>query len=152
MSTFRRPEASSQAVPMSVDLFEDHRAIVALSEELLVLLRRNPRPTVDELTQLRTRVGSRAAQHLRDEDALIIRPLLATGRIDEIPGARDTIVAIRESRAQYSNHVGKWTRGAIHADWDGYVHEMTDMIERLKQILAREERELYRPALQLLGE
>jgi len=151
MSIVPPTELNSQVVPMSADLFEDHRAIVALAEELLVAVRGNPKPSAKQLTDIRTRVGARAAQHLRDEDAIIIRPLFASGRIDELPGAQETIIAIRESRAKYSNHVGKWTLSAIQADWDGYADELESMIGRLKVMIAQEERELYWPALHLLG-
>jgi hypothetical protein len=135
---------------MAADLFEDHRAITATAEELLALVRQTPRPSVEALTQIRTRLGARAAQHLRDEDAMIIRPLLASGRIDELPGAHDAIAAIRESRAHYSNHVGKWTIAAIQADWDGYAQALVSMIDYLKRVLAQEEKNLYWPALHLL--
>jgi hypothetical protein len=135
---------------MSADLFEDHRAIVALAEELLAAARRMPKPSTEELTQIRTRLGARAAQHLRDEDATIIRPLLASGRIDELAGAREAIAAIRESRAHYSNHVGKWTLAAVQSDWDGYAEALVGMIDYLKKVLVQEERDLYWPALHLL--
>lgn len=136
---------------MSADLFEDHRIIVTLAEELLAAVRSNPRPSAKQLTDIRTRIGARAAQHLRDEDSVIIRPLFASGRVNELPGAQETIVAIREARAKYSNHVGKWTLSAIQADWEGYAAELEDMIGRLKAMIAQEERELYWPALRLLG-
>ena len=135
---------------MTADLFEDHRALAAIAGELLDLVRQTPRPRLEAVTQLRVKLGARAAQHLRDEDALIIRPLFASGRIDELPGAQEAIVAIRESRAHYSNHVGKWTIAAIQADWDGYANALTEMIDYLNLLLIREEDDLYRPALRLL--
>jgi len=135
---------------MTADLFEDHRAMTAIAEELLELVRQTPRPRLEALTQLRIQLGARAAQHLRDEDAMIIRPLFASGRIDELPGAQEAIVAIRESRAHYSNHVGKWTLSAIQADWDGYAEALVTMIDYLKRLLIREEKDLYWPALHLL--
>lgn len=135
---------------MSADLFEDHRVIAAIAEELLDLTRQNPRPNLAALTEVRTRLGSRAARHLRDEDAMIIRPLFASGRIQEIPGAEEAIVAIRESRAHYSNHVGQWTLAAIQADWDGYANALVSMIDYLKKLIELEERALYWPALHLL--
>ena len=135
---------------MTADLFEDHRAIAAIAEELLEMVRRTPRPGIDTVAQRRTRLGARAAQHLRDEDSMIIRPLFASGRIDELPGAQEAIAAIRESRAHYSNHVGRWTIPAIQADWDGYAQALVGMIDYLKRVLAREEHDLYWPALRLL--
>jgi len=137
---------------MPADLFDDHRAITAIAEELLELVRQTPRPSLAALTEVRTRLGSRAAQHLRDEDAMIIRPLFASGRIEEIPKAQATIAAIRESRAHYSNHVGKWTLASIQADWEGYADALVEMIRYLKALLEHEERDLYWPALRLLGQ
>jgi hypothetical protein len=136
---------------MTADLFEDHRVIVAISEELFALVRRTPAPTLAELTEVRSRLGIRAAQHLRDEDAIIVRPLLASGRADELPGAMEAIAAIREARARYSNHVGKWTLAAIHADLPGYAEDLVGMIDYLKRVVAMEERDLYWPALRLLN-
>lgn len=136
---------------MPADLFEDHRAILALAEELLAAARRVPPPSAEELAQLRSRLGARAAQHLRDEDAMIIRPLFASGRIDELDGAHEAIIAIRESRAHYSNHVGKWTPAAVKADMKAYAAALVDMIHYLKQVTEQEERHLYRSAMRLLG-
>ena len=136
---------------MTADLFDDHRVIVATSEELLALVRRTPPPGLAELTEVRSRLGTRAAQHLRDEDAMIVRPLLASGRVDELPGAMDAIAAIREARAHYSNHVGKWTLAAIQADLPGYAEALVGMIDYLKRVVAAEERDLYWPALRLLN-
>lgn len=134
------------------DLFDDHRTLTAIADELLELVHQTPRPGLEALTQLRAQLGSRAAQHLRSEDAMIIRPLFASGRIDELPNAQEAIAAIRESRAQYSNHVGKWTLAAIQADWDGYAQALTSMIDYLNRLIEREERDLYWPALHLLGQ
>jgi hypothetical protein len=134
------------------DLFEDHRAITAIADELLELVRQTPHPSLEALTQLRIQLGTRAARHLRDEDAVIIRPLFASGRIDELPNAQEAIVAIRESRAHYSNHVGKWTVAAIQADWEGYAEALVGMIDYLKRLIEREERDLYWPTLHLLGQ
>lgn len=136
---------------MTVDLFDDHRVIVAISEELLALVRRTPPPTLAELTEVRSRLGARASQHLRDEDAMIVRPLLASGRVGELHGAMEAIAAIREGRAHYSNHVGRWTLAAIQADLAGYAEALVGMIDYLKRMLVAEERDLYWPALRLLN-
>lgn len=136
---------------MTADLFDDHRAIVAISEELLALVRRTPPPSLAELTEVRARLGTRAAQHLRDEDAMIVRPLLASGRIAELHGAMEAIAAIREARAHYSNHVGRWTLAAIQTDLPGYAEALVGMIDYLKHVVAMEERDLYWPALRLLN-
>ncbi|MBO9581222.1 MAG: hypothetical protein J7498_10060 [Sphingobium sp.] len=137
---------------MPADLFDDHRAIVAIAEDLLQLVRQTPRPGPAVLAEVRTRLGSRTAQHLRDEDAMIIRPLFGSGRIDELPKAQAAIAAIREARAHYSNHVGKWTLASIQSDWDGYADALVEMIRHLKQLIDHEERDLYWPALRLLGQ
>jgi hypothetical protein len=136
---------------MNNDLFGDHRDIVAISEELLAAARRLPRPDAAELSEIRARLGRRAANHLRAEDETIIQPLLASGRLRELPGAEAAISAIRASRVRYSDHVHKWTLPAVVADWDGYAADLAGMIAYLKQVLAQEERDLYWPALRLLS-
>ncbi len=137
---------------MPADLFEDHRAILALAEALLAAARRVPRLSADELAPYRSRLGTRAAQHLREEDALIVRPLLGSGRADELPAAQAAIIAIREARARYSSHVGRWTPAAIQANREGYIEAVTDMIDALKPLLIQEERDLYMPVVRLLRE
>ncbi len=125
---------------MTADLFEDHRVIIALAEELLAAARREPPAGADELAQLRSRLGTRAAQHLRDEDAMIVRPLFASGRIDELPGAQEAIAVIREARAHYSSHVGQWTPAAVQADREGYTEALVGMIDDLKRACWRGKR------------
>ncbi len=137
---------------MPADLYEDHRAILALADELLAAAQRVPPLSADELTPYRSRLGARAAQHLREEDAQIVRPLLGSGRADELPGAQAVIIAIREARARYSNHVGRWTPAAIQANREGYIEAVADLIEELRPRLVQEERDLYTPVLRLLRE
>lgn len=134
------------------DLFEEHRLMKVRGEELFDTVRRVPRVRLDEITQLRVRIASISMAHLRTEDELIIKPLLASGRMDEIPGAAEIIAHMRQAHRDYSVHVGRWTLQAMEGDWEGYVRAIAPLIEDMHATMAREEELLYRPALKLLAE
>ncbi len=136
---------------MPADLFEDHRAIIAAADDLLAVLREVPRRRMDEIGQMRVRLGSLTMAHLRAEEELLLRPLIASGRINEIPQADAVLADIREGRTVYSDHIRKWTPQAIDADFTGYVAAVTDLVERTNMLARREETDLYRPAYDLLA-
>jgi hypothetical protein len=135
---------------MLSDLFEDHRQMVGIGRELLALVRREPRARPEEITQLRVRLSNLAKRHLRNKDAMIFTPLIASGRIDELPGAAEVIADIRKAHGIYSDHVGKWTIKAVEADREGYAEALVWMIDFLRALIVREESILYWPALRLL--
>jgi hypothetical protein len=137
---------------VSIDLIEDHRELLQLSEALLTSLRRSPPATGEEIAQMRANLGKRAAQHLLAEDSQIVRPLFATGRIHELPDAEAAITTMRQSRARYSNHVGQWTPQAIEADRPGYLDALIEIVRALRELFAIEEKDLYWPAARLLLE
>ncbi len=137
---------------MKIDLFQEHREIIAAAEDLLGTLRRVPRAPLEEITQRRVRLGNLAAAHLRSEDEVIMRPLHASGRIDELPGAQAMFTEIRAGHSVYSAHVRKWTLAAIEQDRRGYADAVVGMIAYLRDMTAREENILYWPALRLLGQ
>jgi hypothetical protein len=136
---------------MAADLFEEHRVLIAAAEALQVLVRRMPPAPIEEIAQLRVRVANLALSHLRHEDDVIIKPLLASGRVDEIPGAANLIADIRIGHTTYSNHVRSWTLQAVELDRAGYAEALIGMIDYLRKMTAREENLLYWPALRLLN-
>ncbi len=136
---------------MHNDLFEDHRKIVAAADELLALLRRNPNLPLEELVAMRARLGGLSMSHLRAEEEQIVAPLKASGQLDDIPGAAAVLAAIRDGRSTYSNHIRKWTPQAIEQDRAGYVEALIALIGMVKVVIAREETDLYWPALRLLA-
>jgi hypothetical protein len=135
---------------MSADLFEEHRQIIALAEELLALVSRRPCASVEEIAELRVRLSNLGIAHLRAEDELIMKPLLVSGRVSELPGAAAIIGEIRASYSFYSTHANRWTMRAIEADRQGYAQALTGMLDHLRGIIMREETLLYLPVIRLL--
>ena len=135
---------------MQADLFEEHRVLIATSEELLAVVRRVPRAPLDEIAQLRVRLAGLALAHLRGEDDVIVKPLVASGRVHELPEAAALIAEIRSGHHVYSNHVRKWTLQAVEIDRAGYAEALVEMIDYLRRMTTREENLLYWPALKLL--
>jgi len=136
---------------MTADLFKEHRTLVAAAEELLALVRQTPPVPIEDIAQLRVRIANLALAHLRAEDEVIIRPLLASGRSHELPEASTLIAEIRSGHSVYSNHVRTWTLQAVELDREGYAEAMVDMTDYLRRMIAREENLLYWPALKLLN-
>jgi len=135
---------------MSADLFEQHRHLIALTEELRTLVCRRPYVSIEEIAQLRAHLGKTGVAHLRAEDELIMRPLLASGRADEVPEAMAVIGEIRAAMSYYGQHANRWTMAAVDADRDGYAEALGQLIDFMRNAMAREETELYAPVLALL--
>lgn len=135
---------------MLAKLRTEHREIIEAAETLLTLVSGTPRPSIDEVSQLRARIGTLALNHLFTEETLLIGPLLTSGRIDELPGGREALTENRELRAIYSNHIRDWTPQTIVKDWAGYTKALAELIDQLKIILAREEQYLHVPGAKLL--
>lgn len=136
---------------MAAELFEEHKALIATAEELLAMVRRVPRAPIEEIAQLRVRVANLALGHLRHEDDVIIKPLVASGRVDEIPGAANLISDIRSGHRTYSDHVRSWTLQSVELDRAGYAEALVGMVDFLRKMTTREENLLYWPALRLLN-
>jgi len=136
---------------MPASLLNDHRAIIRAANELIALLRREPRPPMEAVSQLRAQIGALVLRHMRNEERLVIGPLLTSGRLDDLPGGADVLAEVRELNALYSRHIGQWTPQAINADWSGYVNAVTHVTGRMQALFAHEEAHLHQPALQLLA-
>ncbi|OJY71725.1 MAG: hypothetical protein BGP16_14145 [Sphingobium sp. 66-54] len=135
---------------MPARLFKEHREINEAADTLLAMVRRTPRPSMEAVSQLRARIGSLTLSHLRNEAMLVISPLLASGRIDELPEGRQVLSEIHELRAAYSNHIRDWTPQTITSDWAGYTRAVAELTALLKIMFAREEEHLHMPAIKLL--
>lgn len=136
---------------MAAELFDEHRMLVALAEQLLAVVRRSPRAPLDEIAQLRVRVANLARAHLRGEDEVIIKPLIESGKVDQLPDAAALIAEIRVGHGIYSDHVRKWTLQAIELDRAGYADALVEMIDFVRKMITREENLLYWPALRALA-
>lgn len=135
---------------MPASLFNEHREIILAAEQLLATLQTTPPAPLDEISQLRAHIGSLTLSHLRNEEALIIGPLLTSRRIEELPDGHAIMVEIRALRSTYSNHIRVWTPQAISNDRAGYTKAVTEITRLMKLNFEREEQYLHLPAIKLL--
>jgi hypothetical protein len=135
---------------MAAKLFEQHRQLIAMAEELLTLVRREPCVSIEEIALARARLGRLGIAHLQAEDELIVQPLLTSGRACELPDAEAIIEDIRETRRISAEYAGRWTMAAVEADRDGYAAALDEMVAFIREVTAREEEQLYRPVIALL--
>jgi hypothetical protein len=130
---------------MTAELLDQHKAIIEAAEQILAIVQRVPRATTDQLARARVKLGSLMVAHLQSDEKLILAPLRAPGATDALPGAAPIIVALREFRRLYSEHISTWSIRAIEQDPDGYIAATTALLDHFKLLSVREERELYRP-------
>jgi hypothetical protein len=81
---------------------------------------------------------------------MIVKPLMKSGLVDQLPNAAAMMSELRNGHRQYSSHIGTWTPAAIDADRAGYERALVRVIDILRTMIEREERLLYWPALKLL--
>jgi hypothetical protein len=136
---------------MIADLFEEHRVIVEEADAFLALVQRVPPASIEEINRHRARLGSLTMTHVRTEEDMIIQPLLASGRLEELTGAVALLAEMREGRRAYSDQIRNWTPQAIEANRDDYMDAVQLIVENLKARIVREEALLYWPALKLLA-
>lgn len=136
---------------MPASLFAEHRAIATAADELLAATRATPRIRIAQFASMRAGLSRRVKDHLLSEEEKLIGPLRAIDGFAALPAGPLVLEEVRKLRGHYSEHIRTWTLAAIEADWDGYVVALAAIIDRLKDVLAREEAEFYVPALDLLG-
>ena len=134
---------------MSVDLFEEHSAIVQAGEEFLAAITRTPRIQMDELSRMRVKLSSLVRRHRLTEEEFIFGPLTREGGFRKLPHLEPFVQDLMREKARYSEHVRKWTLAAIQADWDGYVLAVEDLLRGLKRVIHTEESSLYQLVLAL---
>ncbi|SEN53785.1 hypothetical protein SAMN05192583_3003 [Sphingomonas gellani] len=85
------------------------------------------------------------ALHVADEQRALAR-LVATDRSmrDPLRGYYDRLGALR---TDYSAHISTWTPAAIGGDWHGYGQAVFGLQDRLRDLMAWEERNLTVPAV-----
>lgn len=136
---------------MPTDLFDEHRAILAVADEIVAAAKKGRQVGMAELGRKRTRFASMLMAHLATEQREIHMPLRAMGGLAALGAAPETVAACRDLQQRYSAHVNKWTPAAIELDWAGYATASSALNARMKHVFALEEAELYRPALTLLA-
>ena len=81
---------------MPTSLPNEHRDIMLAVHKLLALLRKEPRPAMDQVSASPAHIGALLLRHMREEEALIIGSLLASGQIDTLPGGAGVLAEVRE--------------------------------------------------------
>ena len=134
---------------MAVELFEEHAAMLEAAEKFLAAIKRTPRPSIDEVNRLRMRLSSLIRQHSVTEDEHIYGPLMRQGGFDKLPELEPIVQKLRRQKAEYSEHIRKWTPQAIERDWEGYVAACEIRVAAFKRILRDEEASVYQAVLGL---
>lgn len=134
---------------MAVELFEEHTAIIEAADRFLAALKRNPRPTIGEVSRLRVRLSSLIRQHRVTEEAFIFGPLMRDGGLGRMPGLESALQGLMTEKAKYSEHIRRWTPQVIEQDWDGYVRACEERISAVKRIVMEEETSVYQVVLSL---
>lgn len=135
---------------MPANLFEEHRLILSTAEAFLAALRRGPDPA-DAIHGLRAQLAGKIRRHRAREDALVLAPFAAAGGFAHLPEVSAQVQRIQQEWLGYSRHVGRWTRQAMAANWDGYVSAVAERVDMLRRLTAVEEREVYGPILRFLA-
>ena len=135
---------------MPADLIKQHRQLIALTEELIALVRRKPRASIEDIARLRARLGIVGVAHLKAEDERIMQPLFASGLAEQLPEVTGIIDEIRASRRYSADHASRWPMEAVEADLDGYADALDAMMVVIRTVTAREETQLYGQVLALL--
>lgn len=136
---------------MSVELFEEHSAIVQAGEDFLAAIKRTPRIQMDELSRMRVKLSSLIRRHRLTEEEFIFGPLTREGGFSTLPQLEPFVQDLMREKVRYSQHIHKWTLAAIQADWDGYVRAVEELLHGLKRVIHAEETGLYQLVLGLSG-
>lgn len=134
---------------VTVELFEEHSAIVQAGEEFLAAIKREPRIPMDALSRMRVKLSALVRRHRLTEEEFIFGPLIREGGFGKLPHLEPFVQDLMREKARYSEHIRKWTPPAIQADWNGYVLAVEDLLRNLKRVIHAEESGLYQLVLGL---
>lgn len=131
-------------------LCRQHAAIIAATDELTSLLSGSYVAAESRLMIARSTLARLVSEHLKTENELIHGPLQARGLTSKIPAYADIAAGTRELHLAYSSHVGTWRPGMIESDWSSFGAAARKLCSEMRNILIREERELFPIAQALL--
>jgi len=133
---------------VSSDLLLEHSAMLEAAENILAALRRRPRASISEVSRLRVRLSSLIRQHRTTEEAFIFGPLMREGGFVKLPHLEPIVHRLLQEKANYSEHIRKWTPQAIERDWEGYTAACEERISVFRQVIEEEAR-IYQLVLSL---
>lgn len=137
---------------MQIDLAllrRQHAAIISASDDFAKLLSGSYADASDRLATARSTLARLIAEHLKTEGEQLHAPLQAHHLTANIPSYAQIAAQTRDLRIAYSSHISVWRTSTIEQNWAAYVTASQRFCRDLKEVLAREERELF-PAAQAL--
>ena len=124
-------------------LSEQHRAILASTDQLLSLLRDAGPDQVAAVADCRVELSRRLHQNLLSEEEIVIAPLRRGNLTRHIACYASVATATTDLRQQYSVHVAEWNLRAIQQNWPGYAVSVRALVGALRTVIQRKERELW---------
>lgn len=132
------------------DLYEQHRELIALGDEIIAAASVHP-PVMADLIAARRAFAQAASRHMADEARIALRPLAAS------PDAGDRALARRYTdemlvmRQGSSEHYACWTAEAIAADPREYRMQVRQLVKVLAARRLWEETEFLPAVARLLA-
>ena len=133
-------------------LKSQHAAIVAANDDLDELLSGTYTTASARLPGVRSKLAKLIAEHMAAENEQLHQPLQAKNLTGRIPDYEEIASQTRELRISYSVHITKWRMSAIENDWPSYVSAARGFGHKLREVLSREEREVFPLAASLLSQ
>jgi hypothetical protein len=134
---------------VAVELFEEHSAMLEAAEDFLAAVRRTPRIPLDQLSRKRVRLSTLIRRHRTTEETFIFGPMARQGGFAQMPHLEVIMQDLMSEKANYSEHIRKWTLQAIEGDWNGYVAACEDRLQQFKRVIFDEESAIYQAVLGL---
>ena len=128
---------------MTNSLLAEHAAMIEAADQLVAAVKRTPRPTMDEITRLRVRLGIAIRQHAVTEEALVFGPFTREGGLNRWPELAPVLQLMTDEKARYSELIARWTPQAIAQDWDAYALSCEERVAAVKRAIRAEEAMLY---------
>jgi hypothetical protein len=130
-------------------LKRQHAAIIVAADDFAKLLSGPYEAASDRLAIARSTLARLIAEHLKTEGEQLHAPLQAHQLTSRVASYAPIAAQTRDLRLAYSTHISTWRQSTIERDWAGYVIASQGFCRQLKEVLAREERDLF-PAAQAL--
>ncbi|GAA0737352.1 hemerythrin domain-containing protein [Sphingomonas japonica] len=126
-------------------LIAEHQAILEHAKQLSGICAAPADPAAAH--RALTALGADLAEHLATEDRDIYPRLMLSNDEGAADAARRAIRQFETLAADWTVHQARWTQCAIRADWETFVADNAELLDRLAQRIRTENDLLYPLAL-----
>ena len=123
-------------------LAAEHAGLAAMAEELRQAVQGDG-PDFEHLARARWQLGFLLATHLAKEDKHVYPALKRHSKANLAALATAYESEMGDLDQQFRDYLAAWQVNSILARWPEFRRETTDLIDKLKQRIEREESELY---------